>query len=121
MVTPIKIEIAFADLLDVINSHNNPAVAMAILDGSYEDPIDYQDYQPRYHKSYSIKNDDDTRDHYQLLFKSYDKWSDKVTFIKCNSNDSWRREDTMSLQDWRITYDFNPHPADWSESNLVQA
>ena len=108
MVTPIKIEIAFADLLDVINSHNNPAVAMSILDGSYEDPIDNFDYQPRYHKSYSTKNDDETRDHYQLLFKSYDKWSDKVTFIKCNSNDSWRREDTMSLQDWRNTFDYDP-------------
>jgi hypothetical protein len=108
MVEPIKIQIALADLLDVINAHSNPAVATAILDGTYKNPITHIDEQPRYHKSYSTKNDDETRDHYQLLFKSYDKWSDKVTFIKCNSNDSWRREDTMSLQEWRAARDFDP-------------
>jgi hypothetical protein len=116
MVTPIKIEISFADLLDVINSHNNPAVAMSILDGSYVNPLGNEDRFPRYHKNCFIKNDDDTRDHYQLLFKSYDKWSDKVTFIKDNPAASWSRTDTMSLQDWRDTRDFNPYPLDWSES-----
>ena len=109
MVEPIKIQIALADLLDVINAHSNPTIATAILDGTYENPIDNLDYQPRYNKFYFTKNDDDTRDHYQLLFKSYDKWSDKVTFIKCNSNDSWRREDTMSLNEWRITFDYDPY------------
>lgn len=108
MVTPIKIEIAFADLLDVINSHNNPVVAMAILDGTYEDPLDNLDYQPRFHKNYSTKNDDDTRDHYQLLFKSYNKWSGLVTFIK-DYKSSWSREDTMSLHEWRLTIDFDPY------------
>lgn len=108
MVEPIKIQISLTVLLDVINSHSNPMVASAILEGSYVDPIDNLDYQPRYHKSYNIKNDDGTRDHYQLLFKSYDKWSDKVTFIKDIRNDSWMREDTMSLQDWRITFDYDP-------------
>jgi hypothetical protein len=117
MVTPIKIEISLSDLLDVINSHNNPAIAMAILDGSYVNPLGNDDRFPRYHKNCFIKNDDDTRDHYQLLFKSYDKWSDKVTFIKDNPAASWSRTDTMSLQDWRDTRYFNPYSLDWSESN----
>jgi hypothetical protein len=108
MVEPIKIQISLKDLLDVINTHSNPAIATAILDGSYVDPIDNFDYQPRYHKIYTNKNDDGTSNPYQLLFKSYDKWSDKVTFIKCNHNDSWRREDTMSLNEWRITFDYDP-------------
>lgn len=108
MVEPIKIQISLSVLLDVMNTHSNPMVASAILEGSYVDPIDNYDYQPRYHKIYHIKNDDGSRNPYQLLFKSYDKWSDKVTFIKCNSNDSYRREDTMSLHEWRITFDYDP-------------
>jgi hypothetical protein len=68
MVEPIKIQIALADLLDVINAHSNPTIATAILDGTYENPIDNLDYQPRYNQFYFTKNDDDTRDHYQLFF-----------------------------------------------------
>ena len=112
MVAPIKIEIAFADLLDVINSHNNPTVAMAVLDGTYENPLNDQDHYARYHKHYSTKNDDGATDHYQLSFKSYDKWSDRVTFIKCHPG-SLFREDTMSLREWRLTYDFNPYAGDF--------
>lgn len=109
MVTPIKIEIAFADLLDVINSHNNPAVAMSILDGSYVNPITHLDEQlPRYHKNYYIKNDDDTQSHYELIFISYNKWSNEVTFEKCHPN-AWSRSNTMSLQEWRAARDFEPY------------
>ena len=62
MVEPIKIQIALADLLDVINAHSNPAIATAILDGSYVNPITHLDEQlPRYHKNYYIKNDDDKK------------------------------------------------------------
>ena len=110
MVEPIKIQIAFADLLDVINNHSNPEVAAAILDGSYKNPIESRDFIPRYHKSHTIKKDDDTRDHYQLLFKSYDKWSDKVTFEKDLPN-AWSRTDTMSLAEWRAAREFEPYPA----------
>jgi hypothetical protein len=109
MVTPIKIEIAFTDLLDVINSHNNPAVAMSILDGSYVNPITHLDEQlPRYHKNYYIKNDDNTLDHYQLIFISYNKWSDEVIFKKDHPK-AWRGHDTMSLQEWRAARDFEPY------------
>ena len=116
MVTPLKIEISFADLLDVINSHNNPAVAMSILDGSYVSPLTPQDEFSRYHKNHSIKKDDDTRDHYQLTFVSYNKWSDEVTFKKDNPS-AWSRTDTMSLQEWRGTCYFNPYPVDWCDTN----
>jgi len=108
MVEPIKIEIALSDLLDVINNHNNPVVAAAILDNSYKSPVTSEDYVPRFHKNHHVKTDDNPQDHYRLLYKSYDKWSDKVTFNKCNSNDSYRREDTMSLHEWRITFDYDP-------------
>jgi len=109
MVTPIKIEISFTDLLDVINSHNNPAIAMAVLDGSYVNPITHLDEQlPRYHKNHHIKKDDDTLDHYQLIFISYNKWSDEVTFKKDNPK-AWSRTDTMSLQEWRAARDFEPY------------
>jgi hypothetical protein len=120
MVTPLKIEISFTDLLDVINSHNNPAVAMSILDGSYVSPLTPQDEFSRYHKNHTIKKDDDTRDHYQLIFISYNKWSNEVTFDKDHPS-AWSRTSTMSLQEWRGTFCFNPYPADWSESNLCQA
>lgn len=116
MVTPLKIEISFADLLDVINSHNNPAVAMSILDGSYVSPLTPQDEFSRYHKNHSIKNDDDTRDHYQLTFVSYNKWSDEVIFKKDHPK-AWRGHDTMSLQEWRGTCYFNPYPVDWCDTN----
>lgn len=109
MVEPIKIEIALKDLLDVITAHSNPAVASAILDGSYVSPITHMDEQPRYHKNYYIKNDDDTQSHYELLFKSYNKWSDEVTFEKGHPN-AWSRSNTMSLQEWRAARDFNPYP-----------
>lgn len=109
MVEPIKIQISFADLLDVINAHSNPAIATAILDGSYVSPLTPQDEFSRYHKNHSIKNDDDTRDHYQLLFKSYNKWSDEVTFEKDHPN-AWSRTNTMSFQEWRGTRYFNPYP-----------
>lgn len=110
MVEPIKIQIRLQDLLDVINAHSNPAVASAVLDGTYVNPLGTDDRYPRYHKNYWTKNADDptSRDHHQLLFKSYDKWSDKVTFTKCNPGDSWSRTDTMSLEDWRATRDFDP-------------
>ena len=109
MVEPTKIQIAFADLLDVINAHSNPVIAMAILDGSYENPLLAGDFVPRYHKNHTIKNDDDTRDHYRLLYKSYDKWSDKVTFAKDHPK-AWSRTDTMSLEEWRDTREFDPYP-----------
>ena len=109
MVEPIKIQISLKDLLDVISAHSNPLVASAILDGTYENPITHMDEQPRYHKSHTIKNDDDTRDHYELLFKSYNKWSDEVTFEKDHPN-AWSRTNTMSLQEWRAARDFNPYP-----------
>ncbi len=113
MVEPIKIQIAFADLLDVINAHSNPLIAMAILDGSYVNPITHLDEQlPRYHKNHYIKKDDDTLDHYELIFISYNKWSDQVTFKKDHPK-AWSRNDTMSLQEWRAARDFNPYPATW--------
>lgn len=112
MVEPIKIQISLQDLLDVIDAHNNPVIAAAILDGSYASPLESGDYVPRFHKNHTIKKDDDTRDHYRLLFKSYDKWSDKVTFEKDLLN-AWSRNDTMSLSEWRAARDFNPYPADW--------
>jgi hypothetical protein len=112
MVEPIKIQIAFADLLDVINSHTNPLVAMAILDGTYVSSLQDLDLEPRYHKNHTIKKDDDTLDHYELIFISYNKWSDEVTFKKDNPK-AWSRTDTMSLQEWRGTCYFNPYPADW--------
>lgn len=107
MVEPIKIQISLKDLLDVINAHSNPAVATAILDGTYTNPITHMDEQPRYHKNYTIKNDDNTLDHYQLTFVSYNKWSDEVTFKKDHPK-AWMRLDTMSLQDWRAARDFDP-------------
>ena len=110
MVEPIKIQIALSDLLDVINNHNNPVVAAAILDNSYVNPLQSDDFVPRYHKSHYIKNDDDTRDHYRLLYKSYDKWSNKVTFEKDHPN-AWSRSDTMSLAEWRAAREFEPYPA----------
>lgn len=109
MVEPIKIQIALKDLLDVINAHSNPVIASAILDGSYVSPLENDDRFPRYHKNHSIKNNDDTRDHYQLLFKSYDKWSDEVTFDTDHPN-AWVRTYVMSLQEWRDTRYFNPYP-----------
>jgi hypothetical protein len=115
MVTPIKIEISLSDLLDVINSHTNPLVAMAILDGTYVSSLQDEDLEPRYHKNHHIKKDDDTLDHYSLLFQGYNKWSDEVTFRKDNPK-AWSRTDTMSLQEWRAARDFNPYPLDWSES-----
>jgi hypothetical protein len=108
MVEPIKIEIALSDLLDVINAHNNPVIAAAILDNSYKSPVTSEDYVPRFHKNHHIKNDDDTQDHYRLLYKSYDKWSDKVTFIKDNPN-AYSGYNTMSLAEWRGTRDFEPY------------
>lgn len=120
MVEPIKIQISLSDLLDVINASSNPAIATTILDGSYVNPITHIDeFLPRYHKNYFIKNDDDTQSHYELIFISYNKWSDEVTFKKDHPN-AWSRTNTMSLQEWRAARDFNPHPADWSESNLYQ-
>lgn len=107
MVEPIKIQIALADLLDVINAHSNPTIATAILDGTYENPITHTDEQPRYHKNYFIKNDDDTQSHYQLLFKSYDKWRDEVTFDTDHPK-AWMRTYVMSLQDWRAARNFDP-------------
>ncbi len=109
MVEPIKIQIALKDLLDVINAHSNPVIASAILDGSYVSPLENDDRFPRYHKNHSIKNDDDTRDHYKLLFKSYNKWSDEVIFEKDYPN-AFSRTNTMSLQEWRGTRYFNPYP-----------
>ena len=109
MVEPIKIQIALSSLLDVINNHSNPKVAAAILDGSYENPLTGGDYVPRYHKSHYIKKDDDTLCHYRLLYKSYDKWSDKVTFAKDHPK-AWSRTDTMSLEEWRDTREFDPYP-----------
>ena len=110
MVEPTKIQIAFADLLDVINAHSNPVIAMAILDGSYVNPLTQLDEKlPRYHKSHYIKKDDDTLCHYRLLYKSYDKWSDKVTFAKDHPK-AWSRTDTMSLEEWRDTREFDPYP-----------
>ena len=108
MVEPIKIQISLKDLLDVINAHSNPEIATAILDGTYTNPITHMDEQPRYHKNYFIKNDDGTQDHYRLLFKSYDKWSNKVTFEKDHPN-AWSRSDTMSLAEWRGARDFEPY------------
>jgi hypothetical protein len=108
MVEPIKIQISLQDLLDVINAHNNPVIAAAILDGSYASPLESGDYVPRYHKNYATKKDDNTLDHYRLLFKSYDKWSDKVTFEKDLLN-AWSRNDNMSLQEWRAARDFEPY------------
>lgn len=109
MVEPIKIQISLKDLLDVISAHSNPAIASAILDGSYVSPLENDDRFPRYHKNHSIKNDDDTRDHYKLLFKSYNKWSDEVIFEKDYHN-AFSRTNTMSLQEWRSTRYFNPYP-----------
>jgi hypothetical protein len=106
MVEPIKIQIAFADLLDVINAHSNPLVAMAILDGTYVNPLQDEDLEPRYHRHHTIKKDDDTLDHYSLLFQGYNKWSDEVTFRK-DYPKAWSRTETMSLQEWRGTLDFN--------------
>jgi hypothetical protein len=114
MVEPIKIQISLKDLLDVINAHRNPEIAGAILDGSYVNPITHMDEQPRFHESYSIKNDDGTQDHYELIFISYNKWSNEVTFKKSHPNArSWNN--TMSLEEWRSTIDFNPYPADWGK------
>ena len=109
MVEPIKIQISLSDLLDVISAHSNPAIASAILDGSYVSPLENEDRFPRYHKNYYIKNDDDTQSHYELIFISYNKWSDEVTFRKSNPN-AWSRDNTMSLQEWRAAHDFNPYP-----------
>jgi hypothetical protein len=109
MVEPIKIQISLSDLLDVINAHSNPAIASAVLDGSYVNPLEHDDRFPRYHKNYFIKNDDDTRDHYQLIFISYNKWSNEVTFEKDHPS-AWSRTNTMSLQEWRAARDFNPYP-----------
>ena len=109
MVEPIKIQISLKDLLDVINAHSNPAVATAILDGSYVNPITHMDEQPRYHKNYYIKNDDDTQSHYKLIFISYNKWSDEVTFRKDHPNpNAWSRSNTMSLEECRAARDFDP-------------
>ena len=107
MVEPVKIQIPLSDLMDVINNHHNPVIAAAILDGSYECPLKSGDYVPRFHKHHTIKKDDGTQDHYRLLFKSYDKWSDKVTFEKDLLN-AWSRNDTMSLSEWRGARDFDP-------------
>jgi len=107
MVEPIKIQIALKDLLDVINAHSNPEIATAILDGTYVSPITNDDLFPRYHKNHSIKNNDDTRDHYKLLFKSYSKWSDEVTFDTDHPK-AWVRTYVMSLQEWRDARNFNP-------------
>jgi hypothetical protein len=109
MVEPIKIQIALSDLLDVINAHNNPVVAAAILDATYKSPLESGDSVPRFHKEHKVKNDDGTQDHYRLLFKSYDKWSNKVTFEKDHPN-AWSRSDTMSLSEWRGARDFDPYP-----------
>jgi hypothetical protein len=112
MVEPIKIQIALSDLLDLIYAHSNPAIASAVLDGSYVSPLQDQDLEPRYHKHHTIKKDEDTQDHYSLLFQGYNKWSDQVTFKKDHPK-AWSRTDTMSLQEWRAARDFNPYPADW--------
>jgi len=108
MVEPIKIEILLSDLLDVINNHNNPVVAAAILDNSYKSPVTSEDYVPRFHKNHHVKTDDNPQDHYRLLYKSYDKWSDKVTFIKDNPN-AYHGGNTMSLAEWRGARDFEPY------------
>ena len=108
MVEPIKIEILLSDLLDVINNHENPVVAAAILDNSYKSPVTSEDYVPRFHKNHHVKTDDNPQDHYRLLYKSYDKWSDKVTFIKDNPN-AYYGGNTMSLSEWRGTRDFEPY------------
>jgi hypothetical protein len=108
MVEPIKIEILLSDLLDVINNHNNPVVAAAILDNSYKSPVTSEDYVPRFHKNHHVKTDDNPQDHYRLLFKSYNKWSDEVTFKKDHPN-AWSRTDTMSLAEWRGARDFEPY------------
>jgi hypothetical protein len=107
MVEPIKIQIALSDLLDVINASSNPIVAAAVLDGSYASPLQDKDLVGRFHKNFNIKKDDDTRDHYLLLFQGYNKWSDEVTFKKDHPN-AWSGNNTMSLAEWRAAYDFEP-------------
>lgn len=121
MVEPVKIQIALSDLLDVINNHNNPVVAAAVLDGSYVSPLESRDSAPRFHKEHKIKKDDGTQDHYRLLFKSYDKWSNKVTFEKDHPN-AWSRNDTMSLAEWRAARNFDPclDKADTKASTVSQ-
>ena len=109
MVEPIKIQITLSDLMDVINSSSNPQVALEILEGSYVNALTHIDEQSRYHEDHSIKNDNATHTYYKLIFVSYNKWTNEVTFIKDNAHWAWKRNNTMALSAWRDTLNFEPY------------
>lgn len=92
-VSTIKIETDLITLMDVLNQTGNPTVAIEILNGTYQTPdICTGDRVKLNHKSENVK----------VCFRSYDRFTDKVTSYRDNwghdemSRDEWNRLDLWS-------------------------
>jgi len=85
-VSTIKIETDLITLMDVLNQTGNPTVAIEILNGTYQAPeICTGDKVKLNHKSENVK----------VCFRSYDRFTDKVTTYR----DNWGH-DEMSRDEW---------------------
>ena len=86
-VSKITIETNIVNLLEVLDKTGNPTVAIQILDGTYQ--------EPEFCTADTASSPDKDGNRTRYIFKSYDKWTDKVEYEPENS---YTRE--MSRQSW---------------------
>lgn len=88
MIQTVKIEISFATLCEVLEKTGNLPVATAMLEGTYVEP-----WVNRKAKRSSKPDKEGNYTRYE--FQSYDKWTDKVTYMEDNGH--WSREMPRSM------------------------